>query len=125
MKYTRTGLVLCTDNYNECVKFYTKILELPILHVLDDEHSNLTSVDLGGGNYLMIETGGHSNPSGKLISQNPVWLRFNVKDIDESASLLRSKGLEVNIRREVWGTIADFSDPDGNMCSLREESTFG
>ena len=125
MKYTRTGLVLCTDNYNECVKFYNKILELPILHVLDDEHSNLTSVDLGGGNYLMIETGGHSNPSGKLISQNPVWLRFNVKDIDESASLLRSKGLEVNIRHEVWGTIADFSDPDGNMCSLREESTFG
>jgi hypothetical protein len=33
-------------------------------------------------------------------------------------------GVIVNIRREVWGTVADFVDPDGNYCSLRDEESF-
>jgi len=125
MQYTRTGIVLCTENYKKCVEFYTKVMELPVIHILDDKDSKLTSLDLGGNNYLMIETGGESNTLGKTISQSPVWLRFNVENIDESVKILEENGLLVNVRREVWGTIADFLDPDGNRCSLREESTFG
>lgn len=30
----------------------------------------------------------------------------------------------IMLRREVWGTVADFTDPDGNRCSLRDEGSF-
>ncbi len=124
MHYTRTGLILCTENYSECVEFYSNVLELPILHTLDNEHSKLTCFDMGGNHYLMIETGGKSVPAGKALDQNPVWLRFNVEDVEEAVGELRQKGVDVKIRREAWGTVADFTDPDGNICSLRDEATF-
>ena len=124
MRYTRTGLILCTKNYKECVAFYADILDLPILNALDSEHSKLTCFDMGGDSYLMIETGGTAVATGKSLDQNPVWLRFNVEDVDEAADELRRKGVDVKIRKEVWGTVADFVDPDGNFCSLRDEATF-
>ena len=48
MKYARTGIILCTSNYDECVDFYVRLLELPTLFVLDNEHSKLTCLELGG-----------------------------------------------------------------------------
>ncbi len=30
MKYERTGLILCTEKYDECVAFYSDVLNLPI-----------------------------------------------------------------------------------------------
>jgi len=94
------------------------------MHALDNEHSKLTCFEMGGGNYLMIETGGKTIPEGKTLDQNPVWLRFNVADVQKSALELRQKGIDVKVRKEVWGTVADFKDPDGNICSLRDEATF-
>ena len=79
---------------------------------------------MGSGNYLMIEKGGKAVPGRKSIEQNPVWLRFNVNDVDEAAKQLSMKNVDVKVRREVWGTVVDFADPDGNICSLRDEATF-
>jgi len=69
----------------------------------------------------MVETGGKAIPSGKNLNQNPVWLRFNVKSVEDAARELLDKGIRVNIRKEIWGTVGDFMDPDGNICSIREE----
>ena len=124
MRYTRTGVILCTENYEQCVDFYSRVLELPILHSLDNEHSKLTCCDIGAGNYLMIETEGTAVPGRKSLDQNPVWLRFNVVDVERSAKRLGDKGVTVAVRKEVWGTVADFTDPDGNYCSLRDEGSF-
>ncbi len=121
MKYERTGIILCTEKYDECVEFYSRVLDLPILEVLDDANSKLTVLGFGENTYLMIETGGNAIPSGKSLDQNPVWLRFNVKSVEDAASELLDKGITVKIRREAWGTVGDFTDPDGNICSLREE----
>ena len=122
MKFERTGVILCTENYDECVSFYADMLELPVLKVLDDEHSKLTTFAFGeGGSYLMVETGGEAIPSGKTLKDSPVWLRFNVASVEAAAEELRAKGIDVKIRREVWGTCGDFMDPDGNICSFREE----
>ncbi len=101
--------------------FYANSLELEILQTIDDKHSKLTVLGFGENTYLMIETGGKSIPAGKELDQNPVWLRFNVLDVDKAAEELARKGIRVRIRREVWGTVGDFMDPDGNICSLREE----
>ncbi len=125
MKFTRTGLILCTENYEQCVDFYTRVMELPVLHSFDNEHSKLTSCDMGGGNYLMIETGGTAVPGGKSLAQNPVYLRFNVNDVEATAEVLRQKGIEVTVQTASWGTTARFLDPDGNHCSLRDEASFG
>ena len=122
-KYERTGIILCTENYDECVAFYADMLALPILEVRDDEHSKLTVLEFGVDTYLMVETFGNAVPTGKSLSQNPVWLRFNVKSVDDAAQELSDNGIEVKVRREVWGTVGDFLDPDGNVCSFREEPT--
>ncbi len=121
MKYERTGVILCTEMYDECVEFYSHVLSLPILEVLDDEHSKLTVLGFGADTYLMVETGGEAIPSGKNVKQNPVWLRFNVKSVEDASQELLEKGIDVKIRREKWGTVGDFCDPDGNICSFREE----
>ncbi len=123
MKYERTGVILCTEKYDECVAFYSDVLSLPILEVLDDEHSKLTVFSLSANTYLMVETGGKAIPHGKNINQNPVWLRFNVESVEDAAQELLDKGINVKIRREIWGTVGDFMDPDGNICSFREELT--
>ena len=121
MKYERTGVILCTEKYDACVLFYSDILNLPILEVLDDEHSKLTVLSFGKNTYLMVETGGKAIPSGKNLNQNPVWLRFNVNSVEDAARELLDKGIRVNIRKEIWGTVGDFMDPDGNICSIREQ----
>ena len=125
MNFTRTGIILVTENYTECVRFYQETLGLGLLFALDNEHSRLTSLDMGGGNYLMIETGGHGVTGAKDYRQNPVWIRFNVQDVESASAALQAKGIDVNIRREPWGTVADFTDPDGNVCSFRDEASFG
>jgi len=125
MKFARTGVILCTENYRQCVSFYTGILGLRVMFSLDNEHSQLTCCDMGNGNYLMIEQGGTAVEGRKTYAQNPVWLRFNVDDVDEVAAQLAEKNVEVDLRREPWGTVADVVDPDGNVCSLRDEATFG
>ena len=122
MNFERTGVILCTENYDACVDFYADVLELPVLNAKDDAHSKLTTFEFGGsGSYLMVETGGKAIPIGKTVKDNPVWLRFNVADVDAAAAELSKKGVDVTIRREVWGTCGDFMDPDGNICSFREE----
>ena len=121
MKFERTGVILCTEKYDECVAFYSEVLKLPVVETLDDEHSKLTVLRFGEDTYLMVETGGKAVPSGKDLIQNPVWLRFNVKSVEDAAAELLDKGIDVQIRKEVWGTVGDFRDPDGNMCSFREE----
>jgi lactoylglutathione lyase len=124
LKTKRTGIILCTEKYNECVRFYAEIIGLPVMHTLDNEHSKLTCLEFGDGQYLMIETDGNAVPAGKSIGQNPVVLRFNVEDVEAAAKELMGKGVPINIRKEPWGTVADFMDPDGNRCSLREEHSF-
>ena len=85
MKLTRSGIILCTERYEACVDFYRRVLELPDLFSLDDEHSMLTCLDMGG-NYLMIETGGTAIPGGRPIEQSPVKLRFNVHDVEAAST---------------------------------------
>ncbi len=115
MKFERTGVILRTEKYDECVAFYSEVLNLPVIESLDDEHSKLTVLRFGEDTYLMVETGGKAVPSGKDLIQNSVWLRFNVKSVEDAAAELLDKGIDVQIRKEVWGTVGDFRDPDGNM----------
>jgi lactoylglutathione lyase len=123
MRFRRTGIILFTENYDQCVDFYTRVLRLPIMFAMNNENSKLTCCDMNG-QYLMIETGGVATADGKNKSQSPALLRFNVEDIDACVAELQQQKIKTRLRREPWGTIADFTDPDGNRCQLRDEQTF-
>ncbi len=124
MRYTRTGLILQGHDYPALVDFYTRVLELPVMFALDDEHSVLTCLDMGGA-YLMVEPGGPPPVARKDIDQNPVTLRFNVDDIDAAAEALTHKGVAFRRRDNPWGRTLDFTDPEGNACQIRGEAGFG
>ena len=79
---------------------------------------------MDAGNYLMLKMGGKAVSGKKSIEQSPIWLRFNVENVVEVAQALRKKYVDVKVRKEVWATVADFTDPDGYICSLRNESKF-
>ena len=124
MKYTMAGIILFTQNYEACVAFYGSALELKTLHVIDRPGEKLTTFLLGD-TYLMVETGGVACDGTKTIVQNPTKLRFNVPDVLAASSTLKNKGIDVTVIEHIWGTTAEFVDPDGNLCALRSDGGFG
>ncbi len=124
MKFTNAGLILFTENYEECVHFYGQVLELEILHEIDRDGEHLTTFSLGG-TYLMVEMGGAAHADVKPVEVCPSKLRFNVLDVEAACEELRDKGVDLVIVRHHWGTTAEFCDPDGNPCALRSDDGFG
>ena len=112
--FEQPGLILFTENYQDCVAFYREMLELEVFA----DKGNLTVFAFGSG-YLMVEDGGVAVPSGKSRAQTSVTLRFNVADVESTATRLRNRGVSVKVDSFEWGTIGAFVDPDGNRCELR------
>ena len=119
MTFDRTGIILLTENYAECVAFYKDKLMLPVMFATE----SLTCFEFGGA-YLMVETNGRANPQGKTVEQSPVTLRMNVADVDDAVERLREKGIEAWKEVFEWGVIANFYDPEGNVCQLKDSKTF-
>ncbi|TDJ13445.1 MAG: glyoxalase/bleomycin resistance/dioxygenase family protein [Gammaproteobacteria bacterium] len=123
MKIARTGIILNTEKYDECIAFYKDLFNLNILFEEVDGDFRMACFEFGGS-YLMIETGGIANDIGKSVSENATKLRFNVTDIDMALEKLQACGIEAEIRRHHWGSTINIYDPDGNRVSIRDESTF-
>ncbi len=111
------GIILFTENFAECVQFYRDRIGLPVWF----EKAGLVCLRFGDG-YLMVETGGVAGVGPKMVHQNPTVLRFNVDDLAASARFLRGNGVVVALHRFAWGQIGKFSDPDGNLCELRQNN---
>lgn len=109
------GIILGTERYEACLRFYRDVLELPVWF----EKEGLCCLYFGDG-YLMIETGGHARDGRKSNAENPTMLRFNVKDVDSAADLLEARGIPVQRKSFDWGQVATFMDPDGNACELKD-----
>ena len=124
MNFSKAGIILNTENYRDCVRFYGDTLGLELLFEIDRPSERLTCFDLGGA-YLMVETGGQSHPEVKPVDRCPTKFRFNVADVEAVAADLRSKGISIDVHHHDWGTTAEFSDPDGNRCALRSDDGFG
>ncbi len=108
------GIILGTERFAECVRFYRDILELPVWF----EKDQLVCLHFGDG-YLMIETGGMAREERKPNQENPTMLRLNVTDVEGAAAELEARGVSVEIKRFAWGTVGTFIDPDGNACELK------
>ncbi|WP_281966628.1 VOC family protein [Roseovarius nanhaiticus] len=123
MKFTRTGIILNTENYSECRDFYGSILELPFLETISHDDGEISVFGLGNS-YLMVEQGAAAWSGTKPLDRCPTKFRFNVDDIEAACDWLGAKGVAVEICRHDWGTTAEFADPDGNRCALRSERDF-
>ncbi len=73
----------------------------------------------------MIEVDGPPPAAEKSLDRNPTKLRFNVADVEAAAQELEGKGVAVKRAVYDWGTVANFVDPDGNLCQIRDEASFG
>ena len=120
MEFTRTGFILYTINYTDCVTFYKDILELNILF----KNETLTCFSFGSS-YLMVEKDSlihlHTDEKDSRIK---TCLRMNVPNIKALADKLKNKGIKVDYQEHSWGTVAKFFDPDGNLCAFKDDDTF-
>lgn len=123
MKIARTGIILNTERYDECVSFYRDVFKLEVMFQKHDNESYLTCLEYGGA-YLMIEQGGVYNASGKTSRDCPSMLRFNVEDIEQTLVYLKSKGIDAEIETYEWGSTININDPDGNRVGIRDEAKF-
>jgi len=121
VEIVQTGLVLKTENYDECCAFYRDILDLPIIFVEDHDTWNITCFAIGPG-YLTVETGGVAAPPQKTFAQSPMKLRLNVSDLDAAVAEIQDRGVALDIQAYDWGRVAELNDPDGNRVALRQQS---
>jgi lactoylglutathione lyase len=123
MNVSRTGIILNTENYAECVSFYKNLFNLPVLFDQKNGDFQLTCFEFDGS-YLMIETEGYAVPEGKTVQQGASKLRFNVTDIEAAHRAIKAYGIDAEIIRNDWGSTVNIFDPDGNRIGIRDEATF-
>ncbi len=123
MQIARTGIILNTENYDDCVAFYRDLFSWPILFQQQYDDFCLTCFDFNGA-YLMVETDGYAKPEGKTIEQNAGKLRFNVTSLELALETIRNHGIATEISVNDWGSTINIFDPDGNRVGIREEASF-
>lgn len=119
MKFDRTGIILYTINYKECVNFYENILDLNKMF----ETENLTCFEFGQS-YLMVELDDEYNGQKIETERIKTCLRMNVPNVKILTEKLTAKHIKVDYQEHSWGTIAKFFDPDGNLCAFKDSEKF-
>ncbi|MBY4675327.1 VOC family protein [Marinobacterium arenosum] len=123
MEIARSGIILNTEHYDQCVEFYQTVFGLEVLFQKTEGDFRLTCCAFGGS-YLMIETGGQAKRGGKSIAEGACKLRFNVADIELALARLKALGIDAEIVRNDWGSTINLHDPDGNRIGIRDEAGF-
>ena len=123
MNIQRYGIILNVENYEECVTFYKDVLELKVMFSKVEGDFKLTCLEFGSS-YLMIETEGFAEPSGKSIKSCPSKLRFNVSDIEAAYTRIKSFEISAELIIHEWGSTINIYDPDGNRICIRDEISF-
>ena len=119
MEFDRTGIILYTVAYKECVVFYEEILGLTKLF----KTTGLTCFKFGGS-YLMVELDTVQDGQKTAEERTKTCLRMNVPNVSALAEKLIAKDIVVDYQEHSWGTIAKFHDPDGNLCAFKDSKMF-
>jgi len=109
------GVILFVEKFHECERFYAETIGLRILY----RAKLLTRFEFGNG-YLMLE--GEDSDSRKGAPASFV-IRFNVENLVGATEYLKQRGVDSVIHDFDWGSIAVFTDPDGNRCELMKYPT--
>ncbi|SER50744.1 lactoylglutathione lyase [Nitrosomonas sp. Nm51] len=119
----RYGIILNTENFEECVAFYRDLFGLRQLFEKKEGDFKLTCLEYGNG-YLMVEQGGKAKNGVKSPTEGSFKLRFNVEDLGEALAEIRAWGIQAEIQESSWGRTINISDPDGNRVGVRDEVGF-
>jgi lactoylglutathione lyase len=123
MDIQRQGIIINTEKYEECIKFYRELFELPLMFEREKGTFRLSCFEFGSC-YLMVETGGFASNTGKSIKSCPMKLRFNVSNIDLALKKVNAFGIDAKIEENDWGSTINIYDPDGNRVGIRDENGF-
>ncbi len=113
MKADETGILLWVKNYEACVEFYEKTLELKIRF----QKPHLTNFNFGKG-YLLVEKADPASPEARQPENRAFIIRINVPDVQHAIWELRAKEVEVEFNSYDWGDVGHFHDPDGNRLEF-------
>lgn len=119
----RYGIILNTENFEECVAFYRDLFGLRQLFEKKEGGFKLACLEYGNG-YLMVEQGGKAKNGVKSPKEGSFKLRFNVEDLEEALAEIRAWGIQAEIQESSWGRTINISDPDGNRVGVRDEAGF-
>jgi lactoylglutathione lyase len=109
------GIILFVEKFCECEKFYTETIGLRILY----RKESLTAFEFGNG-YLMLEA---ESSRTREAAQGSFVIRFNIRDLVGATEYLEQQGVDLVTHHFDWGSIAVFTDPDGNRCELKTSPT--
>ncbi len=116
----RTGLILYVNKYEECIAFYSKVLNLSVLF----KNEELTCFDFYG-TYLMVEKEDRTDYLETLSEKkNHSCIRINVGDVKCISDELKRKNILIDYQEHSWGKVAKFKDPDGNLIAFKDEISF-
>jgi len=117
----RTGIILYVRNYDECIDFYSRKMELEILF----RNDSLVCFDLFG-TYLMVEKEDRDTYCDLKSDHLKVFscIRMNVDNIKAFSEKLEGKNIVVDYQEHDWGIVAKFYDPDGNLLAFKDEDGF-
>jgi len=105
------GLILFVEKFHECEKFYAETIGLRILY----RKESLTAFEFGNG-YLMLEA---ESSETRNAARRPFVIRLNVRDFVRATKYVEHQGVDLVTHHFDWGSIAVFTDPDGNRCELK------
>jgi lactoylglutathione lyase len=105
------GVILFVEKFYECEKFYAETIGLRILY----RKELLTAFEFGNG-YLMLEA---ESSETRKAARGSFVIRFNVGDLAGATKCLESEGVDIVTHHFDWGSIAVFTDPNGNRCELK------
>jgi len=105
------GIILFVEKFYECEKFYAETIGLRILY----RKESLTAFEFGNG-YLMPEA---ESSEARKAARGSFVIRFNVRDLVGATEYLEQQGVDLVTHHFDWGSIAVFTDPDGNRCELK------
>ena len=118
MEIAKTGFILYTINYKECIHFYENLLELKVLYRYD----MLTCFDFKGS-YLMVEIDDETDQTEATTpGRDRTCIRLNVKDVKKACEVLEKNSIPFNYSENDWGTVAKFRDPDQNLIAFRSNA---
>lgn len=118
--------IICS-NYQISKSFYVEVLGFSIIKETFRSHRNSYKLDLLVGNGDRIELFSFPNPPKRVNSPEACGLRhlsFEVENIDESVSYLKSQGVQVEEIRidEITGKrFTFFKDPDDLPLEIYEQ----
>lgn len=114
MEIKETGFLLRVENYEDCVRFYSEVLDFRIRY----QKEGLTNFQFGDS-YLLLEKAWKPSPEEIRKSEHPPFiLRVNVENVLQAVQEVKSKGIEARYFDNDWGEVANFRDPSGNLVEF-------